>query len=76
MARQSAGGESPETPFFGEAFVTPGRRRAHPLVEHGIAFQYRAIERGDGKLALMQGGDQTPLSTFDVSASRRSAGKR
>ena len=28
--------------------------------------QYRAIERWDGKLPVMQGGDKTPLLTFDV----------
>jgi regulator of protease activity HflC (stomatin/prohibitin superfamily) len=28
--------------------------------------QYRAIERWDGKLPFMQGGDKTPLLTFDV----------
>ena len=29
--------------------------------------QYRAIERWDGKLPVMQGGDKMPLLTFDVS---------
>jgi regulator of protease activity HflC (stomatin/prohibitin superfamily) len=32
----------------------------------GTVLQYRAIERWDGKLPLMQGGDKTPLLTFDV----------
>ena len=28
--------------------------------------QWKAIERWDGKLPMMQGGDKTPLLTFDV----------
>jgi regulator of protease activity HflC (stomatin/prohibitin superfamily) len=32
----------------------------------GAVLQYRAIERWDGKLPVMQGGDKTPLLTFDV----------
>jgi regulator of protease activity HflC (stomatin/prohibitin superfamily) len=37
------------------------------LSSTAILLQYRAIERWDGKLPLMQGGDKTPLLTFDVS---------
>ena len=32
----------------------------------GTVLQYRALERWDGKLPVMQGGDKTPLLTFDV----------
>jgi regulator of protease activity HflC (stomatin/prohibitin superfamily) len=37
------------------------------LSTSGSVLQYRAIERWDGKLPMMQGGDKTPLLTFDVS---------
>jgi len=33
----------------------------------GTVLQYRAIERWDGKLPMMQGGDKLPLLTFDTS---------
>ena len=36
------------------------------LSTSGAVLQYRAIERWDGKLPFMQGGDKTPLLTFDV----------
>ncbi|MET0595072.1 MAG: prohibitin family protein [Polyangiaceae bacterium] len=36
------------------------------LSTSGAVLQYRAIERWDGKLSMMQGGDKTPLLTFDV----------
>jgi len=36
------------------------------LSTSGSVLQYRAIERWDGKLPMMQGGDKTPLLTFDV----------
>jgi regulator of protease activity HflC (stomatin/prohibitin superfamily) len=36
------------------------------LSTSGAVLQYRAIERWDGKLPYMQGGDKTPLLTFDV----------
>jgi hypothetical protein len=36
------------------------------LSTSGAVLQYRAIERWDGKLPVMQGGDKTPLLTFDV----------
>jgi regulator of protease activity HflC (stomatin/prohibitin superfamily) len=32
----------------------------------GTVLQYRALERWDGKLPLMQSGDKMPLLTFDV----------
>ena len=32
----------------------------------GTVLQYRAIERWNGRLPMMQGGDKTPLLTFDV----------
>jgi hypothetical protein len=33
----------------------------------GSVLQYRAIERWDGKLPMMQSGDKLPLLTFDTS---------
>jgi regulator of protease activity HflC (stomatin/prohibitin superfamily) len=33
----------------------------------GTVLQYRAIERWNGRLPMMQGGDKTPLLTFDLS---------
>ncbi|HYQ41260.1 MAG TPA: hypothetical protein VER11_04820 [Polyangiaceae bacterium] len=33
----------------------------------GTVLQYRSIERWDGKLPMMQGGDKLPLLTFDAS---------
>jgi hypothetical protein len=33
----------------------------------GTVLQYRAIERWDGKLPMMQGGAKLPLLTFDAS---------
>jgi regulator of protease activity HflC (stomatin/prohibitin superfamily) len=33
----------------------------------GVVLQYRALERWDGKLPLMQSGDKLPLLTFDTS---------
>jgi regulator of protease activity HflC (stomatin/prohibitin superfamily) len=37
------------------------------LSTSGNVLQWKAIERWDGKLPMMQGGDKTPLLTFDVS---------
>lgn len=36
------------------------------LSTSGTVLQYRAVERWNGKLPLMQGGDKLPLLTFDV----------
>jgi regulator of protease activity HflC (stomatin/prohibitin superfamily) len=33
----------------------------------GTVLQYRAVERWNGRLPMMQGGDKTPLLTFDMS---------
>ena len=64
-ARQRAAGRSRRRPD------SRARRRQsqrdHPLSTTGTVLQYRAIERWDGKLPLMNGGGQLPLLTFDVS---------
>jgi regulator of protease activity HflC (stomatin/prohibitin superfamily) len=64
-ARQRAQGEA-------DAVLVRARAdaRANEIIRlstSGAVLQYRAIERWDGKLPLMQGGDKTPLLTFDVS---------
>ena len=42
----------------------------------GSVLQYRAIERWDGKLPMMQSGDKLPLLTFDTSKLALSDGDR
>jgi regulator of protease activity HflC (stomatin/prohibitin superfamily) len=64
-ARQRAQGEA-------DAVLVRARAdaRANEIIRlstSGTVLQYRAIERWDGKLPVMQGGDKTPLLTFDVS---------
>jgi regulator of protease activity HflC (stomatin/prohibitin superfamily) len=46
------------------------------LSTSGAVLQYRAIERWDGKLPVMQGGDKTPLLTFDVGRFAGNDGER
>jgi regulator of protease activity HflC (stomatin/prohibitin superfamily) len=63
-ARQRAQGEA-------DAVLVRARAdaRANEIIRlstSGSVLQYRAIERWDGKLPMMQGGDKTPLLTFDV----------
>ena len=63
-ARQRAQGEA-------DAVLVRARSEARAneiirLSTSGSVLQYRAIERWDGKLPVMQGGDKTPLLTFDV----------
>jgi regulator of protease activity HflC (stomatin/prohibitin superfamily) len=64
-ARQRAQGEA-------DAVLVRARAdaRANEIIRlstSGSVLQYRAIERWDGKLPMMQGGDKMPLLTFDVS---------
>jgi len=63
-ARQRAEGEADAVLIRARADA-----RANEIIRlstSGAILQYRAIERWDGKLPLMQGGDKTPLLTFDV----------
>lgn len=46
------------------------------LTAIGAVLQYRAIERWDGKLPLMQSGEKLPLLTFDVSRSAMNDAER
>ncbi len=64
-ARQRAEGD-------GDAILIRARAEAKSneiirLSTTGTVLQYRAIERWDGKLPLMQSGDKLPLLTFDTS---------
>jgi regulator of protease activity HflC (stomatin/prohibitin superfamily) len=63
-ARQRAQGEA-------DAVLVRARAdaRANEIIRlstSGNVLQYRAIERWDGKLPMMQGGEKMPLLTFDV----------
>jgi len=63
-ARQRAEGEADAVLIRARADA-----RANEIIRlstSGAVLQYRAIERWDGKLPVMQGGDKTPLLTFDV----------
>jgi regulator of protease activity HflC (stomatin/prohibitin superfamily) len=63
-ARQRAEGEADAVLIRARADA-----RANEIIRlstSGAVLQYRAIERWDGKLPLMQGGDKAPLLTFDV----------
>ena len=63
-ARQRAEGEADAVLIRARADA-----RANEIIRlstSGVVLQYRAIERWDGKLPVMQGGDKTPLLTFDV----------
>lgn len=64
-ARQRAQGEA-------DAVLTRARADAKAneiirLSTSGSVLQYRAIERWDGKLPMMQSGDKLPMLTFDTS---------
>ena len=64
-ARERAGGEA-------DAVLIRARSEAKAnqiirLSTSGTVLQYRAIERWNGRLPMMQGGDKTPLLTFDIS---------
>jgi len=74
IAQAHGGAEAARQRAQGEADAVLVRARAEAraneiirLSTSGPVLQYRAIERWDGKLPLMQGGDKTPLLTFDVS---------
>jgi regulator of protease activity HflC (stomatin/prohibitin superfamily) len=74
VAQAHGGAEAARQKAQGDADAVLIRARADAraneiirLSTTGTVLQYRAIERWDGKLPLMQGGDKTPLLTFDVS---------
>ncbi|HKQ71987.1 MAG TPA: prohibitin family protein [Polyangiaceae bacterium] len=74
IAQSHGGAEAVRQKAQGDADAVLIRARAEAkaneiirLSTTGTVLQYRAIERWDGKLPLMQGGDKTPLLTFDVS---------
>jgi hypothetical protein len=74
VAQAHGGAEAARQKAQGDADAVLIRARADAraneiirLSTSGSVLQYRAIERWDGKLPLMQGGDKTPLLTFDVS---------
>jgi regulator of protease activity HflC (stomatin/prohibitin superfamily) len=63
-ARQRAQGEADAVLIRARADA-----RANEIIRlstTGTVLQYRAIERWNGRLPMMQGGDKTPLLTFDV----------
>ena len=74
VAQAHGGAEAARQKAQGDADAVLIRARADAraneiirLSTSGSVLQYRAIERWDGKLPVMQGGDKTPLLTFDVS---------
>ena len=74
VAQAHGGAEAARQRAEGEADAVLIRARADAranevirLSTTGTVLQYRAIERWDGKLPMMQGGDKLPLLTFDVS---------
>jgi len=74
VAQAHGGAEAARQKAQGDADAVLIRARADAksneiirLSTTGNVLQYRAIERWDGKLPMMQGGDKTPLLTFDVS---------
>jgi regulator of protease activity HflC (stomatin/prohibitin superfamily) len=73
IAQAHGGAEAARQRADGEADAVLIRARADAkaneiirLSTTAMLLQYRAIERWDGKLPMMQGGDKTPLLTFDV----------
>jgi regulator of protease activity HflC (stomatin/prohibitin superfamily) len=73
VAQAHGGAEAARQRAQGEADAVLIRARADSraneiirLSTSGAVLQWRAIERWDGKLPMMQGGDKTPLLTFDV----------
>jgi regulator of protease activity HflC (stomatin/prohibitin superfamily) len=74
VAQAHGGAEAARQRAEGEADAVLIRARADAraneiirLSTTGTVLQYRGIERWDGKLPLMQGGDKLPLLTFDMS---------
>src|SRR3954465_3054760 len=74
IAQAHGGAEAARQRAEGEADAILIRARAEAksneiirLSTTGTVLQYRAIERWDGKLPMMQGGDKLPLLTFDTS---------
>ncbi len=74
VAEAHGGAEAARQRAQGEADAVLIRARADAraneiirLSTTGTVLQYRAIERWNGRLPMMQGGDKTPLLTFDVS---------
>ena len=74
VAQAHGGAEAARQRAEGEADAVLIRARAdakaNEIIRYStsaIVLQYRAIERWDGKLPMMNGGGQTPLLTFDVS---------
>jgi regulator of protease activity HflC (stomatin/prohibitin superfamily) len=74
VAQAHGGAEAARQRAEGEADAVLIRARADAksneiirLSTTGTVLQYRAIERWDGKLPMMQGGDKLPLLTFDTS---------
>jgi regulator of protease activity HflC (stomatin/prohibitin superfamily) len=73
IAEAHGGAEAARQRAQGEADAVFIRARADAraneiirLSTTGTVLQYRAIERWNGRLPMMQGGDKTPLLTFDV----------
>jgi regulator of protease activity HflC (stomatin/prohibitin superfamily) len=74
VAQAHGGAEAARQRAEGEADAVLIRARADAraneiirLSTTGTVLQYRGIERWDGKLPIMQGGDKLPLLTFDAS---------
>ena len=74
VAQAHGGAEAARQRAEGEADAVLIRARADArsneiirLSTTGTVLQYRAIERWDGKLPMMQGGGKLPLLTFDAS---------
>jgi regulator of protease activity HflC (stomatin/prohibitin superfamily) len=74
VAQAHGGAEAARQRAEGEADAVLIRARADAksneiirLSTTGTVLQYRAIERWDGKLPMMQSGDKLPLLTFDTS---------
>jgi hypothetical protein len=74
VAQAHGGAEAARQRAEGEADAVLIRARADAksneiirLSATGTVLQYRAIERWDGKLPMMNSGDKLPLLTFDTS---------
>ena len=74
VAQAHGGAEAARQRAEGEADAVLIRARADAksneiirLSTTGVVLQYRAIERWDGKLPMMNSGDKLPLLTFDTS---------
>jgi regulator of protease activity HflC (stomatin/prohibitin superfamily) len=83
VAQAHGGAEAARQRAEGEADAVLIRARADAksneiirLSTTGMVLQYRAIERWDGKLPMMQSGDKLPLLTFDTSKITEKDGER